>query len=100
MSKRHGLQQYSKDIKVQGETEAETVNMAGKEQGDKPLVTIDGATYTLESLGEQGRKQLQNLRVADQEVRRLQDQLAITQTARNTYARILSDVIKNVVPQV
>ncbi|ERS84116.1 DUF6447 family protein [Halomonas sp. PBN3] len=97
MSKRRGRQQDSKNIETQGETEA--VNMNAQERGDKPSVTIDGATYTLESLGEQGREQLQNLRVTDQEMRRLQDQLAIMQTARNTYARILGDVVKNVAPQ-
>ncbi|MBF7053366.1 hypothetical protein IOC61_08500 [Halomonas sp. KAO] len=73
--------------------------MEAKEQADTPSVTIDGVAYTLESLGDQGREQLQNLRVTDQEIRRLQDQLAIMQTARNTYARILGDVVKSVAPQ-
>jgi len=68
------------------------------EQATQPTVTIDGKEYTLESLGEQGREQLQNLRVTDQELQRLQDQLAITQTARNTYARILAEVTKSVTP--
>ncbi|CAH1043420.1 DUF6447 family protein [Halomonas sp. TD01] len=68
------------------------------EQATQPTVTIDGKEYTLESLGQQGREQLQNLRVTDQELQRLQDQLAITQTARNTYARILAEVTKSVTP--
>lgn len=68
------------------------------DQVSPPTVTIDGQVYTLESLGQQGREQLQNLRVTDQELQRLQDQLAITQTARNTYARILAEVTKTVTP--
>jgi uncharacterized protein YecE (DUF72 family) len=68
------------------------------DQAAQPTVTIDGKEYTLESLGQQGREQLQNLRVTDQELQRLQDQLAITQTARNTYARILAEVTKTVTP--
>ncbi|MCD6438714.1 MAG: hypothetical protein J7L56_10695 [Halomonas sp.] len=72
--------------------------MAVGEQATQPTVTIDGKEYTLESLGQQGREQLQNLRVTDQELQRLQDQLAITQTARNTYARILAEVTQSVTP--
>ncbi|WP_244208639.1 DUF6447 family protein [Vreelandella andesensis] len=68
------------------------------EQAAQPTITIDGKEYTLESLGQQGREQLQNLRVTDQELQRLQDQLAITQTARNTYARILAEVTQSVTP--
>nr|WP_269438964.1 DUF6447 family protein [Halomonas sp. IOP_6] len=72
--------------------------LAGNWYDGGKTVTIDGKEYTLESLGQQGREQLQNLRVTDQELQRLQDQLAITQTARNTYARILAEVTQSVTP--
>ncbi|AYF35783.1 hypothetical protein CUU95_09810 [Vreelandella alkaliphila] len=75
-----------------------TSAVAVGEQAAQPTVTIDSKEYTLESLGQQGREQLQNLRVTDQELQRLQDQLAITQTARNTYARILAEVTQSVTP--
>ncbi|XGA80591.1 DUF6447 family protein [Halomonas sp. CH40] len=68
------------------------------ENSQQPTITIDGKEYTLESLGQTGREQLQNLRVTDQEMQRMQDQLAITQTARNTYARILAEVVKDITP--
>ncbi|MCC5904510.1 MAG: hypothetical protein JJT87_21585 [Halomonas sp.] len=68
------------------------------DQASHPTVTINGQQYSLESLGEKGREQLQNLRVTDQELQRLQDQLAITKTARNTYARALAEVTKTVTP--
>lgn len=100
MSKRHSRQKDSvQGTEAQEAPEAEAMNVDAKEQGDKPSVTIDGVTHTLESLGEQGREQLKNLQVTDQEIRRLQDQLAIMQTARNTYARILGDVVNNALPE-
>lgn len=40
-------------------------------------VTIDGTEYNLTELSENARNQLHNLRVTDQEIARLQQQLAI-----------------------
>ena len=52
-------------------------------------VTIDGKQYDLDQLSEAAQSQLTNIRVTDQEIARLQQQLAIAQTARQTYARAL-----------
>nr|WP_298059758.1 DUF6447 family protein [uncultured Halomonas sp.] len=52
-------------------------------------VTIDGREYNLADLSENARNQLLNLRVTDQEVQRLNQQLAIAQTARTAYANAL-----------
>lgn len=87
----------AKSQKELSSSESESAVAVG-EQVDQPSVTIDGQQYTLESLGQQGREQLQNLRVVNLEIQRLQDLLAITQTARNTYARALTEVTKNVTP--
>ena len=57
---------------------------------DKPSVTIDGKQHALEDLSDAARAQLNNLQIADQEIARLQMQLAIAQTARNAYAQALS----------
>jgi len=54
-------------------------------------VTIDGTEYNLAELSENARNQLHNLRVTDQEIARLQQQLAIYQTARTAYARALRE---------
>lgn len=51
--------------------------------------TIDGTEYPLSSLSDEAKSQLQMLRVTDQELQRLQWQLAIAQTARNAYAQAL-----------
>lgn len=52
-------------------------------------VTIDGREYNVADLSENARNQLVNLRVTDQEVQRLNQQLAIAQTARTAYANAL-----------
>jgi hypothetical protein len=46
-------------------------------------VTIDGRDYELDKLSEPARQQAININLVDQEIRRLQFQLAICQTARN-----------------
>ena len=52
-------------------------------------VTIDGSEYNVADLSENARNQVLNLRVTDQEIQRLNQQLAIAQTARTAYARAL-----------
>ncbi|MDN3524169.1 DUF6447 family protein [Halomonas sabkhae] len=52
-------------------------------------VTIDGREYPLDQLSESARNQVSNLRVTDQEIQRLQQQLAIAQTARTAYSNEL-----------
>lgn len=87
----------SKPEKGASRTESEEAVAVG-DQDSHPTVTINGQQYSLESLGEKGREQLQNLRVTDQELQRLQDLLAITKTARNTYARALTEITKTATP--
>ncbi|TFH86513.1 hypothetical protein EQG41_11165 [Billgrantia azerbaijanica] len=54
-------------------------------------VTIDGTEYDLAEPSENARNQVVNLRVTDQEISRLKQQLAIYQTARTAYARALAE---------
>ncbi|MCF7996986.1 MAG: DUF6447 family protein [Chromatiaceae bacterium] len=51
--------------------------------------TIDGTEYSLADLSDAAKQQLTNLRICDQEIQRLQQQLAIAQTARAAYANAL-----------
>lgn len=62
--------------------------MAEKKQTER-TVTIDGQEYKLDNLSEKAKKQLVNLRITDEEVQRLNHQLAIAQTARSAYANAL-----------
>ena len=52
-------------------------------------ITINGKEYDLEKLSDSAKGQLQSLRVADQKLAQLQAEIALVQTARNTYARVL-----------
>ena len=68
-------------------------NSAMTKETKKSTITIDGNVYALDALSANARAQIVNLRVTDQEIARLQTQLAIAQTARATYARALSGEI-------
>lgn len=57
---------------------------------DKPTVTVDGKEYLLENLSSEARAQLANVQAADQEIARLNTQLTLVQTARNSYALALA----------
>ncbi|KUJ72456.1 DUF6447 family protein [Thiomicrospira sp. WB1] len=56
-------------------------------------ITIDGKEYNLDKLSDEAKNQLTSLRVTDQEISRLQTQIAIAQTARNAYAKALSELL-------
>ena len=54
-------------------------------------ITIDGTEYNVADLSENARNQVVNLRVTDAEIEKLKQQLAIFQTARTAYAKVLSE---------
>lgn len=54
-----------------------------------PTLEIDGKKYTLDSLSEQAKAQIDNVRLTEQEIARLQVQLGIAQTARSAYLQVL-----------
>ena len=58
-----------------------------------PNINIDGKDYDTDSLSDEAKAQLTSLQVTDQEIQRLNIQLAIAQTARNAYARALSELL-------
>jgi hypothetical protein len=58
-----------------------------------PTITIDSNDYDLDSLSPEAKAQLQMLQIADQEVMRLNAQMALTQTARNAYAKALKEAV-------
>lgn len=58
---------------------------------DGQKVTIDGNEYELDALSDVAKNQLMNLRVADQKIANAQQDLALLQTARNTYAKVLAE---------
>lgn len=54
-------------------------------------VTIDNQKYDLEALSEEAKTQLGNLRICEDKITQLKRDLAIAQTARNTYAAALRE---------
>ena len=58
-----------------------------------PTITIDGQEYDLDSLSEDIKSQVQMLQLTDEEISRLNVQLAIAQTARSAYARSLQQAL-------
>jgi hypothetical protein len=62
-----------------------------------PNITINNTEYDTETLPDAAKQQLQMLALTDAEIRRLQAQLAIAQTARNAYLRALAEAVKPVV---
>lgn len=61
-------------------------------------LTINGTSYTVESLSEAAQMQVANIEGVDVEIARLQRQLAIMQTARNAYVAALSAELKTAEP--
>ena len=53
-------------------------------------ITINDKEYILDDLSDAAKAQLISLKHTDQEIVRLQQQLAIAQTARNAYAQALN----------
>lgn len=57
-------------------------------------ITINGTSYASENLTETAKLQAMNVQVVDAELARLQQQVAIAQTARNAYVAALIESVK------
>ena len=58
-----------------------------------PTIKIDDKDYDLDALSAEAKAQLEMLVATDNKVRELQRDMAIAQTARNTYARALAELL-------
>lgn len=58
-----------------------------------PTIKIDNKDYDLNALSAEARAQLISLQATDAEIQRLRIQLAISQTARAAYARVLQELL-------
>ena len=58
-----------------------------------PMITIDDVEYDTDTLSDDAKNQLQMMQLADQELGRLQVQLAMAQTARGAYAFALKHAL-------
>ncbi|MDF3886721.1 DUF6447 family protein [Cupriavidus basilensis] len=62
-------------------------------------VTINGTNYTTAKLSAEAHAQVLNIQVVDAEVARLQQQLAIAQTARSAYSAVLLNAVRTGSPE-
>ena len=58
-----------------------------------PKIIIDGIEYHTEDLSDSGREQLKSLQFLDSQMQTLQNELAIYETARIAYLKILTSEI-------
>jgi len=56
-------------------------------------IKIDNQDYDTDRLSKDAKAQLANIQASDAEIKRLKMQLAITQTARNAYAKALQELL-------
>ena len=76
--------------------------MAAKKNSKDDAITtwtIDDKEYNIADLSENAKSQIVNLRVVDQEIAQLKQQLAIMQTARNAYGVALNAEIAEKKPK-
>lgn len=57
-------------------------------------ISINGTSYASEKLSEAAKMQALNVQVVEAELARLQQQVAIAQTARNAYVSALIEAVK------
>ncbi len=59
----------------------------------EPTLALDGKDFKITDLSEEEQNQLQSLQLAETEIKRLQMQLAMVQTARNAYQQAFISVL-------
>ena len=59
-----------------------------------PKMTVDGIEYNTEDLTENGKAQLASLQFLEVQMNKLKSEIAVYQTARNTYIAALKDELE------
>ena len=54
-----------------------------------PKITVDGVEYNTEDLSTNGKAQLASLQFLEVQMQKLKNEIAVYQTARNTYVQAL-----------
>ena len=60
----------------------------------KQTVKIDDVEYDLDSMSDEAKNQVNNLRIADMEISQLQARLGMAKTARGVYAATLKAALE------
>lgn len=59
-----------------------------------PKITVDGIEYNTEDLSENGKAQLASLQFLEIQMKKLKSEIAVYQTARNTYLSALKAALE------
>ncbi|HQS18251.1 DUF6447 family protein [Reyranella sp.] len=59
-------------------------------------ISVDGQKYPVESLSDDAKKQIANIRIVDQEIARLETLTAIAKTAKAAYSQALRGELQKV----
>jgi hypothetical protein len=60
-----------------------------------PKITVDGIEYNTEDLTENGKAQLASLQFLEVQMKKIQSEIAVYQTARNSYINVLKTELEN-----
>jgi hypothetical protein len=63
-----------------------------------PKITVDGIEYNTEDLTDNGKAQLASLQFLEVQMAKLNNEIAVYQTARNAYLAALKAALENVEP--
>ena len=58
---------------------------------EKRVVTVNGVDYPFDNLSDVAKSQIENIEFSDEQISQLQNELAISNTARNGYIRSLTN---------
>lgn len=61
-----------------------------------PKITVDGIEYNTEDLSENGKAQLASLQFLEVQMNKIKSEIAVYETARNTYIALLKNELKPV----
>ena len=56
-----------------------------EQQAEEATITIDDVAYKIDDLSDNAKGQIQGIQMAEAEIKRLNIQVALAQTARNAY---------------
>ena len=60
-----------------------------EQQAEEATITIDDVAYKVDDLSDNAKGQIQGVQMAEAEIKRLNIQVALAQTARNAYMQAL-----------
>lgn len=67
-----------------------------KKKADEPKITIDGKDYLLSSLSENAKSQVANIQFVDAQLQQLNNEWAVSDTARIGYTNALKNEFQKV----